>query len=92
MRWYRLSEQERAAIRNPAAWLTRVASRVALDELASARARRERYIGQWLPEPVPSDLFAGTAPARGIGRHRRSSGSGDDRRAVSTALLTVLGR
>ncbi|HYI54458.1 MAG TPA: sigma factor, partial [Microlunatus sp.] len=90
LRWYRLSEQERAAIRNPAAWLTRVASRVALDELTSARARRERYIGQWLPEPVPADLFAGTAP----GAVSADTADPADRvtldESVGTALLTVL--
>jgi RNA polymerase sigma-70 factor (ECF subfamily) len=90
VRWYRQSEEERAAIRNPAAWLTRVASRVALDALTSARARRERYIGQWLPEPVPADLFLGTAPGS------LADGAADpaDRvtldESVGTALLTVL--
>jgi RNA polymerase sigma-70 factor, ECF subfamily len=57
MRWYRMSEAERAAIDVPRAWLTRVASRVCLNVLASARMRRERYIGPWLPEPVPSSAF-----------------------------------
>jgi RNA polymerase sigma factor (sigma-70 family) len=90
VRWYRQSEEERAAIRNPAAWLTRVASRVALDALTSARARRERYIGQWLPEPVPADLFLGTASGS------LADGAADpaDRvtldESVGTALLTVL--
>ncbi|MFF2485988.1 RNA polymerase sigma factor SigJ [Microbacterium sp. NPDC058062] len=55
VRWLRLSDEERTAIRNPAAWLTRVAGRVCLDMLGSARARRERYVGEWLPEPVPQD-------------------------------------
>ncbi|WP_213815505.1 RNA polymerase sigma factor SigJ [Glaciihabitans sp. dw_435] len=54
LRWYRLSEEERAAIRVPGAWLTRVASRICLDQLGSARARRERYVGEWLPEPLPA--------------------------------------
>ena len=52
-RWYRLTDDERAEVSNPAAWLTRVASRVCLDALKSARARREQYVGEWLPEPVP---------------------------------------
>lgn len=34
------------------AWLIRVASRICLDHLALARVRRERYTGEWLPEPV----------------------------------------
>jgi RNA polymerase sigma-70 factor (ECF subfamily) len=51
-RWYALSEEEQRAIQAPLAWLTRVASRICLDQLGSARARRERYTGEWLPEPV----------------------------------------
>ena len=65
LRWYRLGEAERAAIANPQGWLTRVAGRVCLDLLGSARARREHYVGPWLPEPVPADMFLGTAPAPG---------------------------
>jgi RNA polymerase sigma factor (sigma-70 family) len=51
-RWYALSEEEQRVIEVPMAWLTRVASRICLDQLGSARARRERYTGEWLPEPV----------------------------------------
>lgn len=53
VRWFRLTPDERAEIVNPAAWLTRVAGRICLDMLGSARARRENYVGQWLPEPLP---------------------------------------
>ncbi|WDZ90960.1 sigma factor [Nocardiopsis sp. HUAS JQ3] len=42
-RWYALSEEGRQGIDAPLAWLTRVASRICLDHLASARVRRERY-------------------------------------------------
>jgi RNA polymerase sigma factor (sigma-70 family) len=52
-RWYALSGQQREAIENPGAWLTKVASRICLDQLGSARARRERYVGEWIPEPLP---------------------------------------
>lgn len=52
-RWYAMSRQRRSAIENPGAWLTTVASRICLDLLGSARARRERYVGEWLPEPLP---------------------------------------
>lgn len=87
LRWYRLEEAERAAIANPAGWLTRVAGRIALDLLASARRRRERYIGQWLPEPLPADLFEGTAPQGGTSDPLDRVTLDD---AVSTALLVVL--
>lgn len=43
-------------IRSPAAWLTTVVSRAALDLLRSARVRREQYVGPWLPEPLLHDL------------------------------------
>ena len=52
-RWYALLPEQREAIDSPGAWLTTVASRVCLDLLGSARARRERYVGEWLPEPLP---------------------------------------
>jgi len=52
-RWYAMSREEQDAIDNPGAWLTKVASRICLDLLRSARARRERYVGEWVPEPVP---------------------------------------
>ncbi len=52
-RWYAQSPQARAAIVSPSAWLVTAVSRICLDVLGSARARRERYVGEWLPEPVP---------------------------------------
>ena len=52
-RWYAMSPQQREAIESVGAWLTKVASRICLDLLGSARARRERYVGEWLPEPLP---------------------------------------
>lgn len=52
-RWYAMSPAAREAIDSPGAWLTTVASRICLDLLGSARARRERYVGEWIPEPVP---------------------------------------
>ena len=52
-RWSALSRQQQDAIANPGGWLTTVTSRICLDLLGSARARRERYTGAWLPEPLP---------------------------------------
>jgi RNA polymerase sigma-70 factor (ECF subfamily) len=52
-RWYAMSARQQDAIESPAAWLTTVASRICLDLLRSARARRERYVGEWIPEPLP---------------------------------------
>jgi len=84
LRWYRLSPEERAAVANPQGWLTRVASRVCLDVLKSARARRERYVGPWLPEPVPSHHFE--PPAGSVDPADRVTL--DD--TISSALLVVL--
>ncbi|HEX5204974.1 MAG TPA: RNA polymerase sigma factor SigJ [Actinoplanes sp.] len=54
-RWYALTPAQRDEIESPPAWMTRVASRICLDLLGSARVRRERYVGEWLPEPVPDE-------------------------------------
>jgi RNA polymerase sigma-70 factor (ECF subfamily) len=53
-RWYAMSPEQQRAIESPGGWLMTVASRVCLDLLGSARARRERYVGEWIPEPVPA--------------------------------------
>jgi RNA polymerase sigma factor (sigma-70 family) len=52
-RWYAMSPQQQDAIESVGGWLTTVASRICLDLLGSARARRERYVGEWIPEPLP---------------------------------------
>ncbi|MBW0100138.1 RNA polymerase sigma factor SigJ, partial [Pseudonocardia sp. KRD-184] len=83
IRWYRMSQERRDAVEVPRAWLTRVAGRVCLDVLGSARVRRERYVGPWLPEPVPALAFAD--PARDEPADRATL---DD--SVSSALLVVL--
>jgi len=49
MRWLRT---DRGAVRSPEAFLRRMVTRLCLDQLKSARARRETYFGPWLPEPV----------------------------------------
>jgi RNA polymerase sigma-70 factor (ECF subfamily) len=48
---------DRAEVREPAAFLTTVVSRLALDQLRRARTVRETYIGPWLPEPVSAASF-----------------------------------
>ncbi|MFI5668030.1 RNA polymerase sigma factor SigJ [Streptomyces sp. NPDC051704] len=52
-RWYAMSPRQQEAVESPGAWLTTVAGRICLDLLGSARVRRERYVGAWLPEPLP---------------------------------------
>lgn len=55
-----LETEERIA--SPRAYVATVATRLAIDELRSARARREEYVGEWLPEPLVTD--ASGDPAR----------------------------
>ncbi|MDB5411513.1 MAG: polymerase sigma factor SigJ [Rhodospirillales bacterium] len=49
LRWHRA---DRAAVADPRRFLGKIVTRLCLDEMKSARARRETYIGPWLPEPV----------------------------------------
>ncbi|HEY8581418.1 MAG TPA: RNA polymerase sigma factor SigJ [Capillimicrobium sp.] len=80
--WLRLQRLERPdEIRDLRAWLTTTVSRLALDALGSARARRERYVGPWLPEPLVEDLAA-EDPADRVTLDE----------SVSMALLVVLER
>ena len=76
--WLRWSRVDTAAVADPAAYLVRVVSRLALDRLRRVAARRETYVGPWLPEPVLTD--AGPGPADEA--ERASS--------VSLAMLVVL--
>ncbi len=50
--WLRWQRADPSTIERPAAWLTTVTSRLALDHLKSARHTRETYVGPWLPEPA----------------------------------------
>ncbi|MFF0767745.1 RNA polymerase sigma factor SigJ [Nonomuraea wenchangensis] len=61
-RWYALPRDRRDEVVSPGAWLTTVTGRICLDVLGSARARRERYVGAWLPEPLPDRAEGGEGP------------------------------
>ncbi|MEU1226141.1 RNA polymerase sigma factor SigJ [Streptomyces sp. NPDC005828] len=62
-RWYAMSRAEQEAVESPGAWLTKVAGRICLNVLGSARTRRETYVGEWIPEPLPgSDGWTVGAP------------------------------
>jgi RNA polymerase sigma factor (sigma-70 family) len=87
-RWYTMSRKQQDAIESPGGWLTTVASRICLDVLGSARARRERYVGEWIPEPLPGSA----APS--VGPPDPAMGDPADRvtldESVSMAFLVVL--
>ncbi|HYN96798.1 MAG TPA: RNA polymerase sigma factor SigJ [Pilimelia sp.] len=87
-RWYAMSRQRREAVESPGGWLTTVASRICLDVLGSARVRRERYVGEWLPEPLPDRTEWST------GRSAGSTADPADRvtldESINMAFLVVL--
>ncbi|MGQ0616615.1 MAG: RNA polymerase sigma factor SigJ [Acidimicrobiia bacterium] len=58
--WLRWSGTDQAAVERPAAWLTTVTTRLALDRIKAIERRREDYVGPWLPEPV---MIAGSPEA-----------------------------
>jgi RNA polymerase sigma-70 factor (ECF subfamily) len=68
--WLRAERAERAGgeIREPRAWLLRAVTNLCLDELRSARVRRERYVGPWLPEPVLTGEHVADDPLAAIER------------------------
>ncbi len=85
LRWQAARNQPGAApIEEPAAWLSRVATNLCLDRLQSARARREHYVGVWLPEPLLDSDAAEVDP----GPEARSEYAQE----VSIAFLLVLER
>ena len=87
-RWYAMSRQQQEAIRTPGAWLTTVASRICLDLLGSARARRERYVGEWIPEPLPDPVEWASGRPGGASADPADRVTLDE--SVSMAFLVVL--
>ncbi|WP_405782798.1 RNA polymerase sigma-70 factor [Streptomyces sp. NBC_00859] len=59
--WLRWSADDRGNVREPRAFLVRITTRLAIDRLRQAQARREAYVGPWLPEPLVTD-FGPTVP------------------------------
>lgn len=56
---YQRALDEQTAVQSPKAYLSAVVTRLAIDQLKSARVRRETYVGEWLPEPLITDAGAG---------------------------------
>ncbi|MER6392203.1 RNA polymerase sigma-70 factor [Streptomyces sp. NPDC059382] len=78
LRWH---AADRERIETPEAWLTKALTNLCLNQLTSARARRETYVGQWLPEPVlAGDRMLGPAD------------TAEQRESVSVAMLTLMER
>ncbi|MEV5155939.1 RNA polymerase sigma-70 factor [Streptomyces werraensis] len=74
--WLKWSAADRSHVADPKTYLTRIVSNLALEQLRSARHKRELYVGPWLPEPI---LTAGDTAEAVV-----------DAESVSTALLVVL--
>jgi len=87
-RWYAMSAEQQEAIETPGAWLTTVASRICLNLLGSARARRETYVGEWIPEPLPEPAEVTLAPSGGITIDPADRVTLDE--SVNMAFLVVL--
>ena len=54
--WLRWNGADQGAVNDPTAWLVRALTRLCLDRLRAAKARRETYVGPWLPEPLVEDM------------------------------------
>ena len=76
--WLRWSAEPRSDVINPRAYLSRVITNTALNRLRSARARREAYIGPWLPEPLLTEAGPDAAARAELAE------------SVSMAMLVVL--
>jgi RNA polymerase sigma-70 factor (ECF subfamily) len=78
--WLRLRRTADGEVRDLRAWLTTTVSRLAIKSLTSARARRESYVGTWLPEPVVAPYEPHADPSERVTLDE----------SVSMALLVVL--
>ncbi|MGH3006007.1 MAG: RNA polymerase sigma-70 factor [Gaiellaceae bacterium] len=79
LRFHRVSAED-AEIDSPTAYLSAVTTRLSIDHLRSTRVRRERYFGEWLPEPLLSDTGADAA----------QHGETPDSLSLSLAFLVLL--
>jgi RNA polymerase sigma-70 factor (ECF subfamily) len=79
------SGQDGPGVDNPEAYAATVTTRLAIDTLRSARVRRERYVGPWLPEPLVASTDVASGSADGDPAHRVELDE-----TVSTAFLVLL--
>lgn len=78
--WLRWAGVDQDRVTEPAAYLTTIVTRLAIDRLRSAQRRRETYVGPWLPEPIVTEV--GSDPADTVAEAER----------LSMALLTAMER
>jgi RNA polymerase sigma-70 factor (TIGR02957 family) len=89
LRLHRALESE-VRVESPRAFLATVTTRLAIDSLRSARVRRERYVGDWLPEPIVTHGLAGLSAAPGGGAVDDPAREAEMADSLSLALLVVL--
>ena len=77
------------SIDSPAAYVATISTRLSIDELRSARARRETYVGEWLPEPLPTSVEARPAGAESFPDPAAHAELAD---SLSLAFLVLLER
>jgi RNA polymerase sigma-70 factor, ECF subfamily len=82
--YLRFARRDVPELRDVRGWLTTAVARICLDVLGSARARRETYVGPWLPEPVVG--APGRQPSSALGPEDRVTLD----ESVSMAMLVVL--
>ncbi|MFD7157310.1 RNA polymerase sigma factor SigJ [Kribbella sp. NPDC059898] len=80
--WLRWQDVDRTTVRDPDGYLAKTVTNLSIKQLTSARARRETYVGQWLPEPVLTGQFDALGPLEVVA----------ERESVSFALLLMLER
>jgi RNA polymerase sigma-70 factor (ECF subfamily) len=76
--WLRWTREDRAAVRSPRAYLSSVVTRLCIDQRRAIEARKESYVGPWLPEPLVEPEAATPGDRLGVAEE------------VSLALLVVL--
>jgi len=87
--WLQWQDTPLAGLREPAAYLTRMATHACIDQLRSAQRRREHYVGVWLPEPVVEQASIDAAAEPGGADPLARLSYAED---VSTAFLLALER
>ena len=84
--YLRFAKTDRSSVRDARAWLTTTIARICLDQLGSARARRETYVGPWLPEPAVGAGSPAAFAAAPLGPEDRVTLD----ESVSMAMLVLL--
>lgn len=89
--WIRWSAADHDTIERPAAWLTTVTSRLAIDRLRAQRRRREEYVGPWLPDPISTSFLIDEDAPNGSSGPERSAEMAESLELGFLVVLDSLG-